>query len=76
MDLIINKKGESYLNALIKKYEAELDMAKAHMGTYFNDGVGVGEHSEISDEIDKWIQKGIDAEDKLNFLRKHCKLMM
>ena len=76
MELIINKKGEAYLNALIKKYEAELDLAKAHLGTYFNDSVGIGEHSMVSDEIDTWIQNGIDAEDKLNFLKKHCKTML
>ena len=59
------------LNALKKKYEAEVDVAKATIEIYLDKPVGIGEHPQFAEEIDK--QLGIIgcASDKLRVINKH-----
>ena len=60
------------LLALRKKYEANIDIAKANLDVLLHSAVGIGEHSDITAEMDKWIgeiasnQDKIDAIDELN----------
>ena len=61
------------VNAAIKKYEAQIEEALATLHIYFNDSVGIGEHPQHLDEIDKQLQRIADAEDKLNELQ-HFKI--
>ena len=39
--------------------------AEAVLDTYFNNSVGIGEHSDIPDEVNKWVEKLATAEDAL-----------
>ena len=55
-------------DALIKKYEAEIAEAKAVLEVYFSNAVGVGEHPQIIDEMDKQVEKLADAQGKLESL--------
>jgi hypothetical protein len=57
--------GQNYVSALRKKYEAEMEEAKANLALYVNNLVGIGEHSDLMEEHDKWISKYTDARDKL-----------
>ena len=41
------------LDALKKKYEAEVDIAKATIQIYLDKPVGIGEHPQFAEEIDK-----------------------
>ena len=60
------------LLALRKKYEANIDIAKANIDVLLHSAVGIGEHSDLTAEMDKWIgeiacnQDKIDAIDELN----------
>ena len=60
------------LLALRKKYEANIDIAKANLDVLLHSAVGIGEHSDLTAEMDKWIgeiasnQDKIDAIDELN----------
>ncbi len=72
----INKNGVRYFNALVKKYEAQIEEALATLETYFNHPVGIGEHSEIMDEHDKWVEKLANATDKLETLKKYFVLAL
>ena len=60
------------LLALRKKYEAIIDIAKANLEVLLHSAVGIGEHSDLTAEMDKWIgeiasnQDKIDAIDELN----------
>ena len=60
------------LLALRKKYEANIDIAKANLDVLLHSAVGIGEHSDLTEEMDKWIgeiasnQDKIDAIDELN----------
>ena len=60
------------LLALRKKYGANIDIAKANLDVLLHSAVGIGEHSDLTAEMDKWIgeiacnQDKIDAIDELN----------
>ena len=56
------------LDALEKKYEAEIAAADATIKIYLTNSVGIGEHPQHSEEIDKLLQKIVDAEEKLKAL--------
>ena len=56
------------INALNDKYEAEISAAHATINIYLNSSVGIGEHPKHISELDKQLQKIVDAEEKLNIL--------
>ena len=56
------------INALNDKYEAEISAAHATINIYLNRSVGIGEHPQHISELDKQLQKIVDAEEKLNIL--------
>ncbi len=57
------------LEALEKKYEAEIAAADATIKIYLNSSVGIGEHPQHLDEIDKQLSKIVEAEEKQNALQ-------
>ena len=58
------------LDALKKKYEAEVDIAKATIQIYLDKPVGIGEHSQFADEIDKQLEAISCACDKIKVIDK------
>lgn len=60
----------AFYKAIEKKYEAEIAECSATLEVYFTNVVGIGEHSDIITEIDKYIEKMATAADKLETLRK------
>ena len=56
------------LDALTKKLEGDIAVAKANIDTYINNSVGIGEHSELLPEFDKWVGQLAEAKDKLKAL--------
>ena len=59
------------LDALKKKYEAEVDVAKATIQVYLDKPVGIGEHSQFADEIDKQLEAISCACDKIKVIDKY-----
>jgi hypothetical protein len=57
------------LEALEKKYEAEIAQADATIQIYLENSVGIGEHPQHIDEIDKQLSKIVEAEEKQNALQ-------
>ena len=57
-------------NALKLKYQAQYQEANATMSIYFNHSVGIGEHPQHIEEMDKLISTMVDANDKLELLEK------
>jgi len=53
------------LNALRDKYEAEISAAHATINIYLDNAVGIGEHPQHLEEIDKQLDKIAQAEEKL-----------
>jgi predicted RND superfamily exporter protein len=62
------KIAESMYKALVKKYEAEIAEAEATLLIYFNNPVGIGEHPQHLEEMDKMVEKYANAKDKLESL--------
>ena len=56
------------LNALRARYEAEITEADATANIYLSNSVGIGEHPQHIDEVDKQIKKIASAKEKLNIL--------
>ena len=56
------------LNALRDKYEAEIAEADATANIYLDNSVGIGEHPQHIDEINKLIDKIAQAKEKLDVL--------
>ena len=56
------------LNALRAKYEAEIAEADATANIYLDNSVGIGEHPQHIEEVDKQIKKIASAKEKLNIL--------
>jgi len=57
------------VEALEKRYEAEIAEADATLKIYLDNSVGIGEHPQHIDECDKLIAKVAEAEEKLRALR-------
>ena len=57
------------LDALEKKYEADIAAADATIKIYLEKSVGIGEHPQHLEEIDKLLQKIVDAEEKLKAVK-------
>jgi hypothetical protein len=60
-----------FYNALIKKYEAEIEECLATLQVYMNKSVGIGEHSDLLTELDKYVSRLAAAEDNLATLQGH-----
>ena len=65
--------AEKLKEALIKKYEAEIADAEARLYVYFTNPVGIGEHPQHIEEMDKLIEKRANAQDKLENLEQFYK---
>ncbi len=57
------------LDALEDRYTAQISEAEATIKIYLEKPVGIGEHPQHIDEIDKLIEKISTAEEKLGILR-------
>ncbi len=57
------------LQALEDKYNAQISEADATIKIYLENSVGIGEHPQHIDEIDKQLQKIADASEKLEELQ-------
>ena len=56
------------LDALRAKYEAEIAEADAISNIYFENSVGIGEHPQHLEEINKQIEKIANAKEKIEVL--------
>ena len=61
---------KAILNALRAKYEAEIAEADATTNIYLDNSVGIGEHPQHIDEVDKQVKRIAAAKEKLNILEE------
>jgi hypothetical protein len=57
------------LNALIQKLNGEIEVAKANILVYTRNSVGVGEHSDLVETIEKEVAKIAEAQDKIEVIK-------
>ena len=58
------------LEALRAKYEAEIAEADATANIYLDNSVGIGEHPQHIEEVDKLIEKIANAKEKIDVLEE------
>ena len=58
------------LNALKKRYEAQIAESVATLNIYVRNSVGIGEHPQHLDEMDKLLQVIVDAEEKIKVMER------
>ena len=58
------------LDALEDRYNAQISEADATLKIYLEHSVGIGEHPQHIDEVDKLIDKIAQAEEKLKTLQE------
>ena len=56
------------LGALESRYEAQIAEADARIKIYLENSVGIGEHPQHIDEVDKQLEKIATAQEKLGVL--------
>ena len=61
------------LEALKKRYEAQIAEAIATINIYLKSSVGIGEHPQHIDELDNLFGKIAEAEDKLKLIERWVK---
>ena len=57
---------------LLKRYEAEIEDALYKIGALDEHNLVIPEHTDITGEVDKLLEKIAAAEDKLATMRKYC----
>ena len=57
------------IDALEARYEAQILEADATLKIYLENSVGIGEHPQHIEEIDKLLQKIVDAQEKIKELQ-------
>jgi len=58
------------LEALRKKYEGDIAVARANIQVYINNAAGIGEHPDVVQAVDEQMELIADAQDKLNVLNQ------
>lgn len=59
------------VDALDARYNAQIAEAEATIKIYLEQSVGIGEHPQHIDEVDKLIQKIAEAEENLGVLESY-----
>ena len=60
---------QAILQALEDRYNAQISEADATIKSYLENSVGIGEHPQHIDEVDKLIEKIANAQEKLKELQ-------
>ena len=62
---------ELFIEALKSRYVSEIKVAKATIQVYLEKSVGIGEHPQFINEMDRQIEIIANAEEKLKTLKNH-----
>ncbi len=65
--------GDKLIEALKSYLQGNLDKHKANIEIYLNQSVGIGEHPDLVDAIEKELDSMASYEDKLSVLDKYFK---
>ena len=61
-----------YFKAALTHFQSKADEARAVLDTYFNNSVGIGEHSKLLDEIAHWTKVLSEAEECITTLENYA----
>ena len=63
--------GHNLYRALVAKYTAEIVQARSTLMIYFTNPVGIGEHPQHLEEMDKLVDVIATNQDKIENLERH-----
>ena len=66
-----NVVGNALLQALQLKYQSEIQSSKATLMVYLTKAVGIGEHPQHLEEMDKLMEEMANSYDKLECLQRY-----
>ena len=66
-----NEIRETVIKSMIRHAEGHIEKHCANIEIYLNNAVGVGEHSDILETIEKELDMVAKYEDQINVLRKY-----
>ena len=64
---------EQMIKAARLHAEAEIELHKTNVEVYMQKVVGIGEHSDIIETIEKEVEKLAHAADKIEAIKTYCK---
>jgi hypothetical protein len=67
----MNLNRKPLFRAALARFEAQKEEAKATIEIYLTNSVGIGEHSNLLDEVEKHTAALADAEEKIIALKTH-----
>tara|TARA_Y100000034_G_C6768911_1_gene342930 strand:+ start:545 stop:796 length:252 start_codon:yes stop_codon:yes gene_type:complete len=70
----MNQNPMSFINAALSHFEAKRREALATLELYIANPVGIGEHSNILDEIIKWTKVLSEAEECIESLKRNIQV--
>ena len=62
---------QKLIDALIQKYKSDIADGIANITVYLENPVGIGEHPQHLDELDKLVTKISNAKENLDTIAKH-----
>lgn len=65
-----NKIGKKMYESLVLKYKSEIAESESTLMVYMENSVGIGEHPQHLEEMDKFVEKLANANDKLEKLEQ------
>ena len=63
--------SERFLEAALDRYKADRAEAVASIHLLVHNPVGIGDHSDILNEIDKWVKSLSESEEKIATLKNN-----
>lgn len=70
-----NNLSDELINALAMKYRSEIQSALATLHIYLRNPVGIGEHPQHLEEMDKLVETMASNNDKLEILNRHFNII-
>jgi hypothetical protein len=69
--------NQKYYEALKLRFEAKMKEAEANLSIYLSTDnlAAIGEHSDLMEEQEKWIEVWVDSKDKLESLKELKKII-
>jgi methylaspartate ammonia-lyase len=69
----MKKIREKMYESLVKKYESEISESEATLMVYMENPVGIGEHPQHLEEMNKFVEKLSNAKGNLEILKEFYK---
>jgi hypothetical protein len=64
---------EIFLKSQLKFYKGQLALEEANLENLLSNTVGIGEHTQISDDIDKHVTKIAEIQEKIIVVKNYLK---